>query len=144
MKVAQSCLTLCNPMGYAVRGILQARVLEWVADPFSKGSSQPRNWTQVCITGGFFTSWATREALLIVPNDKIKILRPYESRTLYSSSSLIPLTCLRLNLCRRAPHLLFSPHLTLLTKIKTRFWSPNQVQFQAVVPPLSPCAPKQA
>ena len=46
-----------------VHGILQARILEWVAVPFSRGSSQPRDRTQVsCIVGGFFTSWATREA----------------------------------------------------------------------------------
>ena len=50
-------------MDYAVRGILQSRILEWVAFPFSRGSSQTRNRTQVsCIAGGFFTSWATREA----------------------------------------------------------------------------------
>ena len=42
VKVAQSCLTLCDPMDYTVRGILQARILEWVAFPFSRGSSQPR------------------------------------------------------------------------------------------------------
>ena len=41
--VAQSFLTLCDPMYYAVHGILQARVLEWVAFPFSRGSSQPRS-----------------------------------------------------------------------------------------------------
>ena len=46
-----------------VHGILQARILEWVAFPFSRGSSQPRDQTQVyLIVGGFFTSWATREA----------------------------------------------------------------------------------
>ena len=45
------------------RGILQARILEWVAIPFSRGSSQPRNRTGVsCVASGFFTSWATREA----------------------------------------------------------------------------------
>ena len=50
-------------MDYTVHGILQARILEWVAYPFSRGSSQPRNQTQVyCIAGGLFTSWATREA----------------------------------------------------------------------------------
>ena len=50
-------------MDCTVRGILQARILEWVAFPFSKGSSQPRDPTQVSrITGRFFTSWATREA----------------------------------------------------------------------------------
>ena len=48
MKVAQSCPTLCNPMdccppGSSVHGILQARILEWVAFPFSRGSSKPRD-----------------------------------------------------------------------------------------------------
>ena len=63
VKVAQSCPTLYDPMDYTVRGILQARILEWVAFPFSRGSSQPRDQTQVShIAGGFFTSWATREA----------------------------------------------------------------------------------
>ena len=63
VKVAQPCLTLCNPMDYTVHGILQARILEWVAFPFSRGSSQPRDWTQVSRTAGrFFTSGATREA----------------------------------------------------------------------------------
>ena len=63
VKVAQSCLTLCDPMDYIIHGILQARILEWVAFPFSRGSSQPRDRTQVFhIAGGFFTSWATREA----------------------------------------------------------------------------------
>ena len=52
VKVAQSCLTLCNPMDYTVHGILQARILEWVAFPFSRGSFQPRDPTQVsCIAG---------------------------------------------------------------------------------------------
>ena len=68
--VAQSHGTHCNPMdcsppGSSVHGILQARILEWVAIPFSKGSSQPRD--QSCashITGKFFTVGATREAKL--------------------------------------------------------------------------------
>ena len=60
---AQSCPTLCNPMYYTVHGILEARILEWVAFPFSRGSSQPRDGMQVSrIAGRFFTSWATREA----------------------------------------------------------------------------------
>ena len=51
------------PRGLLVHGILQARTLEWVAFPFSKGSSQLRDWTQVSrIAGGFFTGWATRDA----------------------------------------------------------------------------------
>ena len=50
-------------MDYAVHGILQARILEWVAFPFSRGSAQPRNQTHVSRIGGrFFTSWGTREA----------------------------------------------------------------------------------
>ena len=62
-KVAQSCPILCHPMDYTVHGILQARILEWVAFPFSRGSSQPRNQTGVpCISGRFFTNWAIREA----------------------------------------------------------------------------------
>ena len=57
VKVAQSCLTLCDPMDYTVYGILQTRILEWVAFPFSRGSSQPRDPTQVSrIAGGFFIS----------------------------------------------------------------------------------------
>ena len=57
MKVAQSSPILCDPRGYTVHGILQARILEWVAFPFSRGSSQPRDLTQVsCIAGRLFTS----------------------------------------------------------------------------------------
>ena len=56
-------VTPWKPMDYTVHGILQARVLGWVAFPFSRGSSQPRDWTQVfLIAGGFFTIWATTEA----------------------------------------------------------------------------------
>ena len=63
VKVTQSCQTLCDPMDYRVRGILQAGILERVAFLFSRGSSRPKDWTQVsCIAGRFFTSWATREA----------------------------------------------------------------------------------
>ena len=52
MLVTQLCLTLCDPMGYSLpgstaHGILQARILEWVAMPFSMGSYWPRNWIQV-------------------------------------------------------------------------------------------------
>ena len=62
MKVAQSCPTLCDPMNYTVHGILQARILEWIAVPFSRGSSQPRDWTQVsCFAGKFFTNWTTSD-----------------------------------------------------------------------------------
>ena len=58
VKVAQLCQTPWDPKDYTVPGILQARKLEWVAIPFSTGSSQPRDWTQVSHTAGrFFTSW---------------------------------------------------------------------------------------
>ena len=58
VKVAQSCPTL------QFHGILQARILEWVTFPFSKGSSQPSNPTQVSrIASRFFTNWAIRETL---------------------------------------------------------------------------------
>ena len=54
----------CSPPGSSVLGILQARIQEWVAMPFSSGSLQPRDRTQVlCIAGRFFTIWATRKAL---------------------------------------------------------------------------------
>ena len=54
VKVAQLCLTLWDSMDYTVHRILQARILEWVALPFSRGFSQPRDWTQVSrIAGGF-------------------------------------------------------------------------------------------
>ena len=63
VKVAPSCLTLCDPINYTVHGILQARMLEWVTFPFSRESSQPRDWTQVSrIAGRFFSSWTTGEA----------------------------------------------------------------------------------
>ena len=52
-----------DPMDYRVHGILQARIQEWVAYPFSSGSSPPRNWTGIsCIASGFFTNWTTGEA----------------------------------------------------------------------------------
>ena len=63
MGIAQSCPTLCDFMDYIVHGILQARILAWVAFPFSRGSSQPRDRTQISrIVGRFFTSCPTREA----------------------------------------------------------------------------------
>ena len=67
--VAQSCLTLCDPIDCIAcqvppsMGILQARMLDWVAMPSSRGPSQSRGWTQVsCIASGFFTIWASRKA----------------------------------------------------------------------------------
>ena len=67
-EVTQSCPTLCDPVdcsppGSSIHGILLARILAWVAISFSRGSSRPRDWTQVClISGRRFNLWATREA----------------------------------------------------------------------------------
>ena len=66
LLITQSCTTFCKPMDYnlwgsSVRGILQARILECVAIPFSRGLSQPRGWTRVsCPCIRCFTVWATR------------------------------------------------------------------------------------
>ena len=59
MKVAQLCLSVCDPMDcsspdFSVCGILQARILEWVGIPFSRGSSPPKDQTQVSYTAGRF------------------------------------------------------------------------------------------
>ena len=67
-EVAQLCPTLCDPMdcglpGSSIHGIFQARILEWVAISFSRGSSRPRDQTQVSHIGGRrLNLWATREA----------------------------------------------------------------------------------
>ena len=97
-EVAQSCPTLCDPMDYSrlgssVRGISQARVPEWVAISFSRGSSQPRDRTQVsCIAGRCFTIWATREAIKVkdfIITEGLGIIlsqtlcRSYKNMTLY-------------------------------------------------------------
>ena len=82
--VTQSCPTLCDPMdfslpGSSVLGILQAIILEWVANFIPRGSSQPRDQTQVSyIAGRFFTSWATRETCSLL----IRTLIPFRNSIL--------------------------------------------------------------
>ena len=77
--VAQSCPTFCDSMDYSppgssVHGILQERILEWVAISLARGSSRPRNRTQVsCIAGRCFTLWAAREASYF-PSSTIHVL----------------------------------------------------------------------
>ena len=72
----QSCLTLCDPTncsqpGSSIHEILQARILQWVATPFSRRSSWPRDRTEVsCVAGRFFTISTTREALHMKPMSK--------------------------------------------------------------------------
>ena len=88
-EVTQSCLTLWDPMdcslpGSSVHGIFQARILEWAAISFSRGSSQPRHWTWVSrIAGRRFTVWATMEALCFIQFSRSvgsDSLRPHESQ----------------------------------------------------------------
>ena len=63
-------------LNISVHGILQARILEWVAFPFSRGSSQPRDRTQVsCMAGGFFTSWATKRKPKNTRGDSLSLLQ---------------------------------------------------------------------
>ena len=86
--VAQSCPTLwdpmdCSPPGSSVHGISQARILEWVAISFSRGSSLPRDWICIsCISGEFFTNWATREAC--PSNGLSQIIRKVGLETLWT------------------------------------------------------------
>ena len=70
VRVLKSCPTLCDPMdcnllGFSVHGILQARILKWVAMPFSRESFQPRDWTHIscgsCSGGRFFTTEPLRK-----------------------------------------------------------------------------------
>ena len=68
-KSLQMCLTLCDlvdcsPQGSSVHGIPQARILDWVAVPFSRGSSWPKGWTLPAFAGRFFTTSATWEVLI--------------------------------------------------------------------------------
>ena len=81
-SVAQSCPTLCDPMdcspqGSSVHGILQARIPEWVAISFCRGSSQTRDQTQVsCIGRWILYHWATREALSFYIENRLKTQFP--------------------------------------------------------------------
>ena len=93
VKVAQACLTLCDPKDYTVHRVLQARRLEWVAFAFSSGYSQPRDQTQVSrIAGGFFTTWDTREALLrtvinVITLENFDRTAHFHERSTYSKST---------------------------------------------------------
>ena len=81
--VAQSFPTLCDPMNcslpsFSVHGILQARILEWIDIPFSRGSSQTRDWILVsCIAGRFFTISATGKSSLCSNSSNFKLLFPF-------------------------------------------------------------------
>ena len=83
-EVAQLCLTLCDPVncrlpGFSVHGILQATILEWVTISFSRGSSRPRDHTQVSRIGGRrFNLWTTRESSIGFKKKKEKQHPPGE------------------------------------------------------------------
>ena len=89
-EVAQSSLTLCDPMdcslsGSSVHEIFQARVLEWVAISFSRRSSRPRDWTQVSsIVGSRFTVWTTREVFFRVPASISRRWEQKDKQSLYN------------------------------------------------------------
>ena len=97
-------LTLCDPMDYTVHGILQARILEWVAFSFSKGSSQPRDWTQVSlIVGEFSTSWAIRKPIYGEAAIHRHLLRIYIAYwpSLYMGNAvcLVPIRIMKVSIC---------------------------------------------
>ena len=114
-EVAQLCPTLCDPVdcnlpGSSVHGILQAIVLEWAAIFFSRGSSQPRDWTQVShLAGRHFNLWASREALVMLtvwisvsPNEITYFIGLFFGRKAMTNLDSI----------------LKSQHITLLTKVR--------------------------
>ena len=90
-EVTQSCPTLWNPVdcslsGSSVHGVFQARVLEWIAISFSRGSSRPRNRTRISrIAGRCFTVWATGEALLYIEHKGTTNYRWFIQLTMYTS-----------------------------------------------------------
>ena len=80
----------CSPPGSSLHGISQARILEWVASSFSRASSQHRDWTHVyCISGWFFTTEPTREALI----ESLEAEKTFNF-DFGSSFETIPLVCL--------------------------------------------------
>ena len=109
-EITQSCPTLCDPVdcspsGSSIHGILQARILEWVAISFSRGSSQPRDRTRVSrIAGRHFNLWATREAhyrsanLILIALLWVNFQRASGSQPLFF---LVPFSCVnvRQGLC---------------------------------------------
>ena len=114
------CLTLFDSMDYrqsgsSVHGILQARMLEWVAIPFFRESFQPRDPTQVsCTAGGFFTIWAT-------------IALFYTSKKL--NHSVFPKTVCETDYC-----LIFSPLLSIISHLKFLTWLfKNDISFSFVL-----------
>ena len=130
VKVTQLCPALCDLMDYTVHGILQARILEWVAYPFSRRSSWPRNRTAVsCTTDEFFTNWAIREAKRI-RNLLIQELRENEGLLLWLSGRESACQCRRDGFnpwSGKTPHATgqLSPRATSTDPTCCDYWSPH-------------------
>ena len=89
----------CSPAGSSVNGIIEARMLVWVAIPFSRGSSQPRNWTQVsCVAGRFFT-------FELQGRPKLDIIISKENNQLHENQGRLP-CALVYSQCPGAPEIL--------------------------------------
>ena len=122
--VTQSCPTLCDPMDYSppdssVHGILQAGILEWVAIPFSKGSSWPRDQIWVsCIAGRLFTDWVTRESLSYQLNSRLDLDFTKLSINVHSFCSRIQPSV---------------PHFTEISYLLCLLWSVTISMFFSVV-----------
>ena len=115
--VTKLCPTLVTPMGcsppvFSVHGILQARILEWVAISFSRGSSRHRNWTWVsCTAGRFFPDWATefnaslecfqRRSLILEPHFLILPPHPWADHQYHPQNQHQPCghSCSQINVC---------------------------------------------
>ena len=88
VKVAQSCPILYYPVDYTVHGILQARILKWIAFPFSRGSSQPRDRSQVsCIAGRFFINWAMHSQIANLFIYHLRQVRNYMKKKVKNNES---------------------------------------------------------
>ena len=117
--VVQSCPTLCDHTNCSlpsssVYGILQARIMKWVAIPFSRGSSQPRDRTWVsCIRGRFFTVWGTRQA----PNWSIDII----------DSTQAPALALFLFLSHSSPYIPYKPLYSQIFSFWSIWWTLNGI-----------------
>ena len=118
VKGTQSCPTLCDPMDYTVHGILQARILEWVAFPFSRGSSWPRNWTEVsCIAGRILYQLSYQGSPCHIPNHNTPWAIPFLGGGASGKEPSCP--------CRRHNRLRFDPWFGKIPWI--RKWQPTPV-----------------
>ena len=102
-KSLHSCLTLWDPElllpGSSAHGILHARILEWVTMPSSRGSSWPRVWTWIsCISGRFFTFWATMEVLWVNSVPQISMSPRTQNVTLFENKIFVDIIKVRVKM----------------------------------------------